>query len=279
MEVEVIKDREGLAAWLQTRPEATRQADDLCIATRAALRVGPLWSGAMDAAWAQAGGLTALPVLRLLLTSGVARRFPSVEIRAAAALAVKARAGFSTVARACTAAGDHAAVTAAHAAADAADAAAETAFRSEVTSAASSASLAAFSAAVSTPEARAAADFVSEHALYSAGNLAGAALWTVIQGDARDLAAGRDPQACALWPEMPPDWFTGPETRARAIWARDHDTWCFWTRWWDGVLSGSQLDWDLQRRVALIPDDLWQAGPAALAEAVRQIEGTPCTAT
>ena len=57
------------------------------------------------------------------------------------------------------------------------------------------------------------------------------------------------------------------------VWARDPETWSFWTRWWDGVLSGNQIDWDLQRQVALIPNEIWDQGPAAVAEAIRQIEG------
>lgn len=72
-----------------------------------------------------------------------------------------------------------------------------------------------------------------------------------------------------LWFADPPDWFTSADAKMRAIWdAEGAERWGFWTRWWDGVLSGKQLDWDLQRRVALIPEDIWQQGPDAVAREI-----------
>lgn len=52
----------------------------------------------------------------------------------------------------------------------------------------------------------------------------------------------------------------------------NHATWDFWMRWWDGVLSGNQLDWELQKEVAQIPDSTWQQGPAVVAHAISVIE-------
>jgi hypothetical protein len=46
----------------------------------------------------------------------------------------------------------------------------------------------------------------------------------------------------------------------------------FWKRWHASYLAGAPLDWDLQRRVALIPDGTWQSGPDAVAEAIARIE-------
>jgi hypothetical protein len=43
-------------------------------------------------------------------------------------------------------------------------------------------------------------------------------------------------------------------------------------RWWDGVIAGKPLPFDLQRDVALIEDAVWQQGPKAVAEAIRAIE-------
>jgi hypothetical protein len=48
----------------------------------------------------------------------------------------------------------------------------------------------------------------------------------------------------------------------------------FWVRWWDGVLSGQQMDWKLQEAVALIPDEVWEQGPSAVAEATRELGQT-----
>ncbi len=36
----------------------------------------------------------------------------------------------------------------------------------------------------------------------------------------------------------------------------------FWREWYQGFLDGKPLDWKLQRRVALIPDEDWDKGPA-----------------
>lgn len=46
----------------------------------------------------------------------------------------------------------------------------------------------------------------------------------------------------------------------------------FWHRWWRGAVSGQWLDWNLQRDVALIPDEIWQQGPKAVMAAIAEIE-------
>jgi hypothetical protein len=59
----------------------------------------------------------------------------------------------------------------------------------------------------------------------------------------------------------------------RAIWRQDgSENWSFWLRWWDGVVSGAQIDWALQEKVALIPNEVWEQGPGGVAEAIREIE-------
>ncbi|MCR9140429.1 MAG: hypothetical protein NXI27_31045 [Alphaproteobacteria bacterium] len=45
----------------------------------------------------------------------------------------------------------------------------------------------------------------------------------------------------------------------------------FWTTWYEGVVHTDALDWELQRRVALIPDPIWEAGPVAVAEEIERI--------
>ena len=37
-------------------------------------------------------------------------------------------------------------------------------------------------------------------------------------------------------------------------------------------MAGDPLPWDLQERVALIPDDIWEAGPEAVAEEIKRIQ-------
>lgn len=46
----------------------------------------------------------------------------------------------------------------------------------------------------------------------------------------------------------------------------------FFKRWYDGLVCGEPTDWQLQRRVALIPRDVWEAGPDSVAEAIAEIE-------
>ncbi|NDW47900.1 hypothetical protein [Ruegeria sp. PrR005] len=46
----------------------------------------------------------------------------------------------------------------------------------------------------------------------------------------------------------------------------------FWRRWYQGFLDGKPLEWELQRRVALIDDAIWEAGPEAVAQEIERIE-------
>ncbi len=48
--------------------------------------------------------------------------------------------------------------------------------------------------------------------------------------------------------------------------------WAFWSRWYLAILAGTWSDWELCRDIALIPDDIWEEGPAAVADAIRKIE-------
>ncbi len=58
----------------------------------------------------------------------------------------------------------------------------------------------------------------------------------------------------------------------QGFWADGLDQWSFWARWYDGVLKGEPLPWEVQRAVALIPDEDWEKGPAWIAEKIREIE-------
>lgn len=48
--------------------------------------------------------------------------------------------------------------------------------------------------------------------------------------------------------------------------------WAFWARWYNAILAGQPLAWDLQERVSLLPDDIWRAGPEAVSESIARIE-------
>lgn len=57
-----------------------------------------------------------------------------------------------------------------------------------------------------------------------------------------------------------------------AFWDSDGRTWGFWAGWYERMLRGDPLRWDLQEKIALIPEDIWQAGPEAVAEEIARIE-------
>ncbi|MCA3453721.1 MAG: hypothetical protein INF45_05330, partial [Rhodobacter sp.] len=74
-----IKDWETLEAWLKGRS----REDAVCIAHRAAMRMAPLYWISLDEGWARERDLTAVATLWPLLTSGVAREYPTPEVVAA----------------------------------------------------------------------------------------------------------------------------------------------------------------------------------------------------
>ncbi len=49
------------------------------------------------------------------------------------------------------------------------------------------------------------------------------------------------------------------------------NVWSFWREWYQSFLDGEPMDWELQQRVALIVDAIWEAGPEAVAEEIERI--------
>lgn len=58
------------------------------------------------------------------------------------------------------------------------------------------------------------------------------------------------------------------------FWDTSHGSWAFWQEWYQGFLNGKPLDWELQRRVSLIDDAIWDAGPEAVAKEIEKIRTT-----
>lgn len=75
-----------------------------------------------------------------------------------------------------------------------------------------------------------------------------------------------------LWPEKaePKGLLKSPD-EGNSFWEADA-AWAFWRRWYHGMLVGQPLDWELQRRVVLIENDIWEAGPQAVAAEIARIE-------
>lgn len=237
-----FKDEESLGAWLKTRP----RADSVIVAHRAAMRGAPIWSAAVVAEWARKRDLTAVPLLRLNLISGVAAKMPTPEIRFAAARAADA-AGLAAVdaalaaARGATLAAAHAA-HAAHAAAEAADNAADA---DDPARAAHAAARAAHAAARATDE-----------------------VWTSIESDARALTSNEALDELPLWP------FGNPLQEA---WTasipilRDTPGGDFWIDWYQCALDGRPQNWPLLEQIALIDPKIWDEGGEALAAEIRRV--------
>jgi hypothetical protein len=48
--------------------------------------------------------------------------------------------------------------------------------------------------------------------------------------------------------------------------------WAFWATWYDRAMAGDPLPWDLQEQIALIPNEIWETGPEAVAKEIERIE-------
>jgi hypothetical protein len=214
MSVNEINDQETLEAWLYARPDEAGEADGFGITQRNACRFFPFFAQEMGASWASTLHLTALPILRVLLASGVLSKFRTrkvglvVEIATHAAYAtayateVASRssdptevmnADDATNARAVTVAAAHAGASynALNAACIAACAAAD---------GGSASSLGSF------PRGQAAAHTTSY-----------APVWAQIDSDARVIERGENILAAPLWSGPQPDGFRNADAKARTI--------------------------------------------------------------
>lgn len=74
-----------------------------------------------------------------------------------------------------------------------------------------------------------------------------------------------------LWREPFPSHIRDHLEKLFRLFADSEANWSFWREWYQGFLDGKPLDWELQRRVALIDDAVWEAGPAAVAREIEAI--------
>ncbi|MCA3456093.1 MAG: hypothetical protein IOC92_05555 [Rhodobacter sp.] len=214
-----IKDWETLEAWLKGRS----REDAVCIAHRAAMRMAPLYWISLDEGWARERDLTAVATLWPLLTSGVAREYPTPEVVAASF--------FATATYATAAAAPAAAVSASFFAAAAASA-------SDAASAVSAAT--------------AAATAVS----------AASQFWPSVIKDCATLEAAGDPFAFPLWDGPAPERIADAWAQTRQEWAQaGGPIWAFWTQFYENALAGRPQNWPLLHDIALIPAEDWKGGP------------------
>ena len=265
-------NQSDLQAWLLARPEATRQQDAALIAIRTAARVFPL----SDRAWErpdfdeQAGEKLVynLLVARCILIGLVATLYSSPQIKAALR---NSRRDLLVASQDRKPNKHFAGTSVAHAAQIlVAEANNDQEFDDYLLGSFSKSSFFAMVLAQaaspyrakSAVEPRIQSDIAAQNAT-----------WQQVEFDIVALGSGNDLSSKALWVGSLPDWFSVPNELLRRLWASEPSgVWNFWTRWWDGLVAGQPLDWALQEKVALIPDDIWQQGAAAVARAIRDIE-------
>ena len=94
--------------------------------------------------------------------------------------------------------------------------------------------------------------------------------------DAETALAGDQPSSVfnmPLWPgSAMPEGVAAHHDALRAFFASDGNKWGYWERWYAGFAIGQPLDWALQKRIALIPDEEWVVGPVRIAELIRSFE-------
>ena len=233
-------DRKEFEVWLRDLPKE----QVVLIAARAAVRVFPVVTRRAEGI--QLREALALLTARAILTSGVGVKLPTPEVRQAA----DAVAAFVA--------------NAAHAP-----------FAARASSSASS-SAARAAAAVAAPASSSAPDAVADAAdaaFFAADGAAADAADAVRAAAFKDVSFVVDTLLpTPIWHDPgEPDWL------ADALTERDDllnagPEWAFWRKWYQGFLNGTHLDWELQRRVALIEENIWEAGPKAVAAEIARIE-------
>lgn len=250
MQASDVVDRETLQNWLATRPEA----DSLAIAQRGALRIAPLWFSAMALDWARKNDLTALPLLRLVLTTGVAAVDQCPEVTSALHAA------------------DEAAAIAICAAESSAERDAETAKSYAAAQAATEAAAVGRIVVQALNTASTANGLLSHPGPFFAATISSSLeYWGIARFECLQLEQGKTLQGVDLWPEMECPLGTAWLV-AKDLWAEHAVAYDFWRRWYDAALKGRHLNPELEREIALIPATDWEMGPNYIAAIIAQKE-------
>ena len=241
MDARGIDDKVSLTAWVT---ESSRE-DAIAVVILASSRVFPLFTQELESLSASNPDFSTVSIFRAAITSMVARIYPESDVKVAALAAYS-----DALAAERSIYGVNATASMAARAICGASSVAYVAYHHERhLDAGNAVSL----AAAAPPNGR-------------------DAIWKSVRGDIKLMQDGQDPFGHPLWGEAHPIWFDSADKQTRAIWAKNPVNWDFWVRWWDGVIAGKPLDWELQKQVALIPDEEWQKGPDHIASLIRQIE-------
>lgn len=259
-----VKNDEEFRAWLEEQPKAVCTA----IAYRAAMRVLPL--AALWRDHSKVGSRFALAAFRTSLISGVAAVGPAHDLKAAAYTAADAADAAASAGHAAYAAANavtravaRTADAATYAAGDAAARAAGTA--ADATKAADSAVDAVDAAASAVARAAARPPVARAARAVARGTVSAAAYADT------DLASDIIMRSAIA---VPPEVLDAIEAHAvgKTDILRAGGPWTFWAKWYDRAMAGDPLPWDLQEQIALIPSEVWEAGPEAVAEEIARIE-------
>lgn len=260
MKADEIKDAEDLRQWLSSRPDSTRSSDIAILVQRIAMRVFPLCSAETSGPWALESKVSEISLLWLFLLLGIGAERKDTITSSEFDLLLDAHA-YSAADKITTLA----------------DTAKDTA-RDDSQVAIYKAAMAADTASVSSLAVRIGKMVPQNHFVVQVLDYAPGVFgvygdhFSQAFEDVGFLVREGELRGAPLWAKDTPEVFAEADTRTREIWSRDPETWDFWLRWWDGVLSGNQLDWDLQKAVALeIPEEAW-SNPKTVAAHIRLIE-------
>jgi hypothetical protein len=104
-----------------------------------------------------------------------------------------------------------------------------------------------------------------------AGNVASTAVWDAVRQNCALLEAGNGLQGVPLWHRAPnPLQREWDDTRTR--WSTPNSPYTFWRRWYEAALEGRSLNLELERDIALIPDEDWKKGAAHIAAIIAKLE-------
>ncbi len=255
MWAEDIRDEDSLKAWLETQPRKV----SVLIASRAALRVMPVWAEYCLFGRRKERDLTPVPVLRANLIAAVAALSPTDDMKAASASASTSASASVSAASAFDSAS--AAARAAVASATDASAAARAAVANATAAAFHPAVFAAFTGAAAGAAAHAAVN----------------AVWSAVKSDALAIEAGEDVTTALLWPED-----SAKANPLADLWHKvatqgftPDSPYDFWRRWYESLLDPARhppMPHDMLYDIALIDPKIWQGAPEDLAREIAGIE-------
>lgn len=240
-------NREKLEAWLKDRPREVAVA----IAARAALRLMPFYASELDL---KISGRNVNDVLirwlRCNLSSGVAVTCSNLDMIAGSI---------------------------AHAVSTADPNYAAIAIDPAIAPNSANATRAAYAAVNAASAARAkdnitSTQFVSRAELDS--HVAAAAAWKSIAEDADALASGIEPAVLLgmpIWPNGVPDELVAYES-ALLRYFSSTPSMGFWGRWYERMRDGDPMNWEMQTKIVLIDNEIWEVGAEAVADKIAKIE-------